>query len=588
MSEARLWEPLPYMRRASDFLYNTTAGGLPLEPGARKTSITLSAFSRLKAEGRASKMLVIAPKRVCHLTWPAEILKWREFEHLRCSKILGDATKREKGVNADADVYVINPENVQWLCTYLAGKPWPFDVVCIDELTRFKDQSSNRSKALRPNMKFAKRRWGLTGSLTSNGYIDVFGQQLMLDDGASLGRWVTRFREQYFTADYSGFVYTLRKGADKAIASKISPYWFEVDPSEYAQLPPLIPDPRYVVLDAKERAQYDRMEKDSVLAIDGETVAAANSAALYNKLSQLANGAIYTPTGADSKAYTVVHNAKLDGLDDLIDELNGLPLLVAYEFKHDLWRIEERLKRRYGKDYVLPCFGGGYSDKQEEAWKNAWNKNELPVMAAHPQSAGHGLNLQEGNGRHIVWFGITWSWEYYDQLIRRLRRSGNESDRIFNHMLIVPDSIDILKLTAVANKLKTHSEFMSLLAAYIKGELPMSSQVLPSGWTVPVKAPDTNGAGQSPAPTTQATVAPTAQPQAEQRQAIRDKVAAFADAKIAVPDAANKVADASKAQDLAKVKSPSTSAAPDMVRILAMLADANLKLSQVAEIIAKK
>lgn len=520
--EPQDWVPLPYMQRAVDFLCANSAAGLPLEPGARKTSITLAAFARLKAEDRANKMLVVAPLRVCHMTWPGEIAKWRQFAHLRVSKMLGTREQREQGLAADADVYLINPESVIWLSVVLGEKPWPFDVVCIDELTKFKNPQAQRSKRLRPLLRHAKRRWALTGSLTANGYLDVFGQQLMLDDGASLGRYVTRYRTRYFTADYTGFVWTLRPGADKEIAAKISPYWFDVHPSEYAQLPEVVDDVRDVALTAAQRAQYAKLESSYVLSLsDTESVTASNAAACYTKLSQIANGAVY----ADSGEVTVVHDAKLDALEELLEELNGAPLLIGYEFRHDL----ERLRARFGKlfpDGELPCLGGGKSARQEQMWQEAWNRGELRLLAAHPQSAGHGLNLQGSNAQHVAWFSVPWSWELYDQFIRRVRRSGNTSERVFNHILRVPDTIDDLKLTAVRKKCKTHAEFMGLLLSYIKkGETVMTTDALPPGWTRPLTR---NGNAQSvpvaPAAATDVVSLPPAQ---AQRQKIREVVAAF-------------------------------------------------------------
>lgn len=617
------WQPLPYMLRAASFLYGTTAGGLPLEPGARKTSITLCAFSQLLAEGKAKKMLVVAPKRVCHFTWPAEIAKWKEFEHLRYTKIMGDRSKREKGLATDADVYLINPDNIAWLCDYMIGKPWPFDVVTIDELTKFKNPQSQRSKALRPFLRQAKRRWGLTGSLTSNGYLDVFGQQLILDDGAALGRFITRYRDQYFVSDFTGFVWTIRPGAAEKIAAKISPYWFEVDPAEYSQLPEIVDDVRPVLLDSKQRKQYDDLESTYMLTLPDGIVTAANAGAVYSKLAQLANGAVYT----ENPEFTVLNNVKLDALQELVDELNGAPVLVGYEFQHDLARIQERFGKLLpdGTRLPVPCFGGGFSETQEEAWKDAWNRGELPMLVAHPQSAGHGLNLQENNARHVAWFGLPWSWELFDQFIRRVRRSGNTAERVFNHMFIVPSTIDDLKLTAVRNKFKTHSDFMGLLASYIKGEKPMSeqTQVLPPGWTRPAtRSPDTNGTqqgatanaqnvpqqAQNPAPPTQATVginpamggggghaygggnthptitATEVQPQPSQRHRIRDQVASFADAKVAAIAEAGK-GESDKVDPRAKLAS---TAASGIMNVLHMLAEANVALVRIAETLSKR
>ncbi len=285
------WIPLPYMERAVDWLVNRHSAGLPLRPGGRKTSITLAAFQRLREQGRANTMLIIAPLRVCRQTWRQEAAKWEQFRGLKFSLLHGD--KKDERLKDDADIWLINPEGCEWLAHKYLGRPLPFDVVCIDELTKFKNSQSQRSKALRPRLSKVSYRWGLTGSLAPNGYMDLFGQMLMLDDGAALGRYITHYRDQFFQVGFDGFSYDLMPGAAKRIVDRISPYWFKMDESDYAQLPPLVNVPHEIELSPAARKTYERMKKQMIAELPEGVITAANSAACYSKLSQMANGACY-------------------------------------------------------------------------------------------------------------------------------------------------------------------------------------------------------------------------------------------------------------------------------------------------------
>lgn len=447
------WVPLPYMVRAADHLTSSGAGGLPLRPGGRKTSITLEAFRRLQERGLARRMLVVAPLRVCRQTWRQEAAKWTEFRHLRFSLLHG--AKKAERLKDDADIWLINPEGVPWLAQQFLGRSLPFDVVTIDELTRFKNHQSVRSKSLRPRLKGVRYRWGLTGSLAPNGFMDLFGQMLMLDDGAALGRYITHYRDQYFQLDYNGFDYTLMPGAEKRIIVKIAPYWFQMSESDYAQLPQLVQDPRYLEMDKASRAAYEAMKRDMLAQLPDGLVTAANAAAAYAKLSQMANGAVYM---GDGRSVSTIHSVKLEALDELVEELNGEPLLVGYEFNHDLSRLQEWHRARFGRD--LPYLGKGTTAAQEDAYLKAWNNNELPVLAAHPASAGHGLNMQYGSAAHVCWFGPIWDLELWDQFLRRIRRDGNNARQIFQHILIMRGTIDELKMEALSDKDATQSRLI--------------------------------------------------------------------------------------------------------------------------------
>lgn len=439
------------MLRAVDHLTTRAAAILPLRPGGRKTSITLAAFLKLRAQNRARVMLVVAPLRVCRQTWRQEAAKWEEFKDLKFSLLHGD--KKEQRLEDDADIWLINPEGIPWLCNRFMGRSLPFDIVVIDELTKFKNSQSERFKALLPRLARVAFRWGLTGSPSPNGHMDLFGQLKILDDGAALGKYITHFRDQYFQLDWDGFTYNLMPGAEARITARLAPYWFDMLESDYAQLPPEVPDPRMLEMSGPARKIYDRMKRDMIAQLDGGVVTAANSAACYSKLSQMANGAVYI--GDDKRVAEVIHELKLEALEELADEVDGMPLLVGYEFNHDLERLKEWHEKRYGKP--LPYLGKGTTAKQETEYKDAWNAGKLPILAAHPASAGHGLNMQEFSAEDVVWFSIPWDYELYDQFICRIRRDGTQAQQIFNHLLIVKGTIDELKYAALGDKALTQT-----------------------------------------------------------------------------------------------------------------------------------
>ncbi|MGH7749489.1 MAG: SNF2-related protein, partial [Candidatus Dormibacteria bacterium] len=342
--------PEPYQLRGSAFLCERGAAVLWLDPGMRKTSIVLHAFDTLRAAGSARKMLVIAPKRVCELVWRQEGAKWEEFRHLRFVFLHGP--KKTARLAEDADVYLINPEGVMWLAKQLArASAWPFDTIVFDEITKFKNSQSERSKALRgrvvggiklPNLLArAERRWGMTGTPSANGYMDLFGQFLVLDDGAALGRFITHYRDTFFSVGYNGFDYTLQPGAEKRIQERLEPYVFSLDSADYLTLPDLQDNIIEIELEGSARTAYDAMRKDMVAQFPDGVIEAANTAAAYTKLSQMAGGAVYRPDGSVEE----IHAAKLDALADLIDELQGQQLLVAYEFRHE----KDRMQARFGE-----------------------------------------------------------------------------------------------------------------------------------------------------------------------------------------------------------------------------------------------
>lgn len=476
------WVPHSYQRKGVDFLTGQGAAALFADPGTGKTSTTLSAFEALRSRGLATKMLVIAPRRVCQLVWWQESQQWSQFRHLRFAwlhnsrapwDVHGSLKNKDKeAARDDADIYLINPEGVPWLFKKFGSK-MPFDIVTVDELTKFKNARAKRSKMLLKFLQSAKRVWGLTGSPTPNGYEDLFGQMLILDGGNALGRYYTHFRDKYFIPDgFGGFKYTLAPGADKRIEERIAPLVLRIAAADWLDLPQQRDNLIMIKLDAKARAAYDTLKKEMLLQVGEGVVTAANSAALYSKLAQLANGAVYLEQRHGQKReYVHVHDLKLDALEDLVEELSGAPLLVTYEFNHDL----ERLKARFGED--LPYLGKGTTDRQASDIERMWNNNELPLLAVQPASSGHGLNFQRGGAQHICHFSATWDYELYDQVIQRILRQGNTAEHVINHLLLVENSIDELKYAALRDKDTTQDSFLEAINTAFELETPVAGAV---------------------------------------------------------------------------------------------------------------
>jgi hypothetical protein len=459
--EHTLWEPHGYQARAVDFLMERGAAALFMDPGLGKTSIVLEAFRRMKAEGQADRMLVVAPLRVCQLVWQQEGRKWTQFRDLTFSLLHG--SKKADRLEDDVDIHLINPEGVAWLAQQFYGRgSMIWDTVVIDELTKFKNHRAARSKSLRKKLGGARRRWGLTGSPAPNGYMDLFGQMLILDDGAALGRHITYYRDQYFVQGYNGFDWGLRGGADARIEARIAPYVLRMASADYLELPPLHDNIIPVQLPPEAQKQYEEMKRDMLLTLPEGVVTAGNAGAVYSKLKQMANGAVYLGTGKD---YVELHSAKLDALEDLIESLAGQPLLVAYEFQHDL----ERLRARLGEH--TPTLSGLSHARIAEV-EGQWNRGELQILLVHPASAGHGLNLQGAGASHICWFSRPWDLEMYEQTIRRIYRQGSTSGRVVNHVLSVSGTMDDTVGKALEGKDTTQQRLLSALNAEVMRDTP--------------------------------------------------------------------------------------------------------------------
>jgi hypothetical protein len=483
----RSWEPHPYQERAVAFLAGASSAALFLDPGLGKTSIVLCAFAALKRMGTAKRMLVVAPLRVCQTVWRQEGQKWSQFRDLRFALLHG--SKKNAALSDDTDIHLINPEGVAWLAKAMQGRAWPYDTVVIDEITKFKNQSAQRHKALRPLLKHTRRRWGLTGTPAPNGYLDLFGQFLMLDDGAALGRFVTHYRSQYFVPDFNGYDWKLMPNGEKRIEERIRPYVLRMAAEDYLTLPPLIDDIRQIELDPRSIKTYRQMRDQMLAELPGGVVTAQNAGGVANKLKQMAGGAVYRSGSAageyDDPTYEILHTAKLDAVVDMVEELAGQPLLLAYEYTHELERLLERFP-------TAPYLGAGVTAKRTQEIVDAWNRGEVPLLLAHPKSAGHGLNLQGSGCGHVAWFGPTYDLELYEQFIDRVRRQGSTAQRVVNHIFVAQDTIDEQVLKIVREKGTTQGSLLARLSDAIMEESSMEKLgtqngqvIVPKGWGPP-------------------------------------------------------------------------------------------------------
>jgi SNF2 family DNA or RNA helicase len=401
-------------------------------------------------------VLIIAPKKVAEATWSTEAAKWEHLKHLRFSLILGSEKQRIRAVYTPADIYVINRENVVWLADYLRNS-WFFDMVVIDESSSFKNHRAKRFKSLTWIRPHVSRIVELTGTPAPNSLADLWAQLYLLDEGARLGRNITSFRESFFRANTHGghfTTYEINEGAAAEIQRRISDICISMKSEDYLQLPDLVYDLVPVRLDAKAQKAYDEMEREMLLTIDENVIDAGSAAALSNKLLQLCNGAVYTEDGS----WTPLHDCKLEAFTELIERLNGQPVLVFYNFRHDLERLTAALTKAKKRVRVL----------KTAADADAWNRRELDVLLAHPASCAYGLNLQAG-GNHVIWFGLNWSLELFQQANKRLHRQG-QTQTVFIHELAVENSRDTDVIAALQDKDATQDALIESLKVRI-GEI---------------------------------------------------------------------------------------------------------------------
>lgn len=450
------FEPYPYQRYCIDRIIGSAAVGLFLDMGLGKTVITLTALKDLRRNRwEVSKPLIIAPKKVAEATWTTEAKKWEHLKDMRIVPVMGSAKQRIQALATPADAYVINRENTQWLVEHLRNS-WSFDMVVLDESSSFKNSSSKRFKALKLVRSKIKRLVELTGTPASNGLEDLWAQIYLLDGGVRLGKTLGAYRDRYFVPDKRNrttiFSYTPKEGSFEIIKQAVSDICVSMKSSDYMSLPDVIHDDIPVVLNPAARKAYEQLETDFLLQVDADTITAGSAGVLTGKLLQLCNGAIYSE---EHKAVKI-HDCKIEAFMELIERLNGQHALVFYNFKHDCDRLVEALSKTKLRVRV-------YSKAQDAT---DWNDGKIDALLAHPASCGYGLNLQYG-GYHVVWFGLTWSLEQYEQANKRLHRQGQKHPVII-HNLVVQKGMDETVIGALKSKSDMQNALMLALKARIE------------------------------------------------------------------------------------------------------------------------
>ena len=440
-----------YQEYATKFIEENEESAVFLECGLGKSVITLTAIKNLMARGEVSRVLVVAPLRVGKTTWPEEIGKWDHLAGLTYAVAIGSVAERLSAVKAKADITIINRENVEWLIDK-SGMPFDYDMLVIDELSSFKSFKAKRFKALLKVRPQITRVVGLTGTPSSNGLMDLWAEFRLLDLGERLGRYITRYRLAYFTPDKRNaqvvFSYKPLPGAEERIYDKIDDITISMRASDYLKLPSLVMNTMVVEMGDKEKEIYDNLCDDMVVSLGDNEIDAVNAASLSNKLLQMANGAVY----GEEQSVHRIHDEKLNALEDLIESANGKPVLVAYWFKHDLARIKAKFP------FVREI--------KTDADIRAWNRGDIEVGVIHPASAGHGLNLQTG-GSTLIWFGLTWSLELYQQTNARLYRQGQKNTVVIHH-IVTKGTIDERVLKALEKKEKTQNSLIDAVKAELR------------------------------------------------------------------------------------------------------------------------
>lgn len=444
--------PHDYQKYAIEYIKSHPITALFLDMGLGKTVTTLTAIRDLMYDAfEVKRVLVVAPLRVARDTWPDELRKWNHLKELTCSVVVGTVAERRRALQQDADIYIVNRENLAWL---YENSRLDFDMVVLDELSSFKNHQSKRFRAMKAMRPKVKRIVGLTGTPTGNGLMDLWAEFRILDMGERLGRYISQYRNLYFKPDKrNGMVvysYKPLPGAEEAIYHQISDITMSMKATDYLEMPELVSVAKEVRLSETEKKRYDELKKSLVLELPGGEVTSANAASLTLKLSQMANGAIYT----DDKNVVNIHDRKLEALEDLVESANGKSVLVAYWFKHDKDRIRERMEARELKEPQ------DFAD---------WNAGKIPVALIHPASAGHGLNLQQG-GSILIWFGLTWSLELYQQTNARLWRQGQADKTVIIQHIVAKDTID----ERILNVLKHKDGTQAALIEAVKADLGMT------------------------------------------------------------------------------------------------------------------
>ena len=502
-SGAKPRRPLAYQKRAVEWLVGRGGAGLFARPGGRKTSITLRALLALRDAGVMRRALVIAPIRVIQEVWPVEPgawvgSEWAGLTTLSMSILHGD--RKDYALQQDSDIFLINPDGLKWLLPVVPPSPrerkalrdagkleeleqwvinaaqsaerWrslEIDTLVIDESTMFKNRETKRFELLKNVLPSFRRRWILTGTPNPNGYMNLFPQMYIVDMGLALGRFITHYRQQYFYP-VDMYQWRLKEGADRLIQDRIAPYVFTLQPKDYKEIP-VEPNIIRVELPPKAQRVYNDLEQRLITELDsGKVVTAASAGVAAGKCGQVANGGLYhLPAYADeevkftaARTWDDLHWAKVDAVEELLDELNGSPALIVYEFRHDLARL---LKRFPGMPYI----GQGVSLRQAKTIFAEWNQDKYPGLLVHGASVSHGLNLQLGSARDVIWHSLTHDYEVFDQLNRRLARPGSRHDRVFSHLIVARDTTDEARLANLRRKGKVQDGFLEALREYAKG-----------------------------------------------------------------------------------------------------------------------
>lgn len=471
-----IFKPHKYQETAIAFSLNNPYTGLFLDPGLGKTPTSLSVIKAMKMLGKIKGVLVIAPLRVCYSVWPKEIQKWKNFEKLSIGIVHGP--KKKEVLNEEHDIYIINPEGVKWLLTegLHNQRNWPFDMLIIDESTKFKSVKAKRLRYLKQKLYKFKYRMILTGTPAPRSLMDIFAQIQILDEGKTFGKVLGKFQSKYFDqCGFKGTQFKLKEDADKTIYKKVAPYILRMSAEEYLDMPELVFNEVYVDLPKEARRVYNELEKELFTEIynweteNHDEVRASNASVLYGKCQQVANGAIYKDqdllekkVSAKDRGYIDIHNSKIDALKEITDELYGKPALVSFNFHHDL----EKLKIAFGgRSKKIPYIGSGVSGKEGDKLVDKWNKGEIPIFFGHPASMGHGLNMQDA-GNDVVFYSMTDDFENFEQFYRRVYRQGVKGNQVRVHLLIARDTVDELIWARLKQKDKAQQGLLDALRDY--------------------------------------------------------------------------------------------------------------------------
>jgi SNF2 family DNA or RNA helicase len=478
------WTPEPYQVEAAKFLVQRSCAGLFLDPGLRKTSIVLAVLKTLFKKKLARRAVVVAPPRVCKSVWPAEVAKWADFCGLKTVVLHG--LKKDKLLEEDADLYIVSYNSLDWFLdaekvksektgkvTIRAGmhkvRKLGVDVLVCDEISKARNPNSITFKLLKAARDEFAYVYGMTGSPAPRSLLDLFGIMNIIDGGYSLGPYITHYRSAYFVpSGFGGFDYKLQPDGAERIYDRIGEFVFRLDAKDYIKLPRLVENIVRVELPPEARKTYDDMEKEFFAELDQQGIMAVNGGSAYMKCRQIANGGLYKNKVLDEQGIVAkgprdwfdLHAEKAQAVADMVEELNGSPALVVYDFHHDLARLKKALGEK------TPHIGSGVTTKASDVLVEKWNRNELPVLLVHAGSMAHGLNMQGGNASHVLWHSLTDNYELYDQTIRRLLRSGNESSHVFSHLFVADDTVDEIMLKRAAKKALTQKELNDAMKEY--------------------------------------------------------------------------------------------------------------------------